>query len=63
MSRQSNFTKRQFFQKSMARAQATQKRKKDIQSIKNGNFVEPDPSGVIETEDVMEADLEVTEDE
>ena len=35
------------------------KKKKDIQSIKNGNFVEPDPKGIIETEDSVEQDLEV----
>ena len=34
---------------------------KDIKSIKYGNFVEPDPKGVVETEDHIEQDLEVVD--
>lgn len=62
MSRQSNFAKRQFFKASIQRAQSTTKKKKDIQSIKNGNFVEPDPKSVVlESEDSVEQDLEIEE--
>lgn len=60
MSRQSNYAKKNFFNASMQRAQLLAKKKKDIQSIKNGNFVEPDPKSVVlETEDHIEQDLEV----
>lgn len=57
MSRQSNFAKKQFFQKSMARANVYAKKKKDIQMMKSGEVL-PDPSSVIETEDIQEADPE-----
>ena len=57
MSRQSNFAKKQFFQKSMARANVYAKKKKDIQIMKSGEVL-PDPSSVIETEDIQEADPE-----
>ena len=62
MSRQSNFAKKQFFQKSMARANVYAKKKKDIQMMKSGEVL-PDPSSVIETEDVQEADPEEVIDE
>lgn len=63
MSRQSNFAKKQFFQKSMARANIYAKKKKDIQMMKSGEVL-PDPSSVIEsTEDVQEADPEEVVDE
>jgi len=62
MSRQSNYAKKNFFNASMQRAQLLAKKKKDIQSIKNGNFVEPDPKNVVlETEDSVEQDLEVVD--
>ena len=62
MSRQSNYAKKNFFNASMQRAQLLAKRKKDIQSIKNGNFVEPDPKSIVlETEDSVEQDLEVVD--
>lgn len=62
MSRQSNYAKKNFFNASMQRAQLLAKKKKDIQSIKNGNFVEPDPKSVVlETEDSVEQDLEVVD--
>jgi len=62
MSRQSNFAKNQFFQKSIARANVYAKKKKDIQIMKSGEVL-PDPSSVIETEDVQEADPEEVVDE
>lgn len=62
MSRQSNFAKKQFFQKSMARANVYAKKKKDIQMMKSGEVL-PDPSSVIETEDIQEADPEEVIDE
>lgn len=62
MSRQSNFAKKQFFQKSMARANVYAKKKKDIQMMKSGEVL-PDPSSVIETEDIQEADPEEVVDE
>ena len=63
MSRQSNYAKKQFFQKSIARANIYAKKKKDIQMLKSGEVL-PDPSTVIETEDIQEADPEeVSEDE
>lgn len=62
MSRQSNFAKKQFFQKSMARANVYAKKKKDIQMMKSGEVL-PDPSSVIETEDIQEADPEVVVEE
>ena len=62
MSRQSNFAKKQFFQKSMARANVYAKKKKDIQMTKSGEVL-PDPSSVIETEDIQEADPEEVIDE
>ena len=62
--RQNNFAKRSFFNSSITKAQQIRKKKKDIQSIKNGNFVEPDPKNVIlETKDEQVDDLEVVEDE
>ena len=63
MSRQSNFAKRQFFNNSMQRAQAVQKKKADIRSIKYGNISVPDPTNVVEIEDEMVEDMEVVEDE
>ena len=59
MSRQQNYNKKQFFQKSMQKAELISKKRKDIKSIKYGNFVEPDPTGVVETEDHIEEDLEI----
>ena len=57
MSRQSNYAKKNFFNASMQRAQMLRKKKKDIQDIKNGNFVEPDPTNVkMESEDTVLAD-------
>ena len=61
MGRQQNFNKKQFFQKSIQRAELVSKKRKDIKSIKYGNFVEPDPKGVVETEDHIEQDLEVVD--
>lgn len=61
MGRQQNFNKKQFFQKSIQRAELVSKKRKDIKSIKYGNFVEPDPAGVVETEDHIEQDLEVVD--
>ena len=66
MSRQSNYNKNQFFQKSIMKSQMIQKKKADIKSIKYGNFVEPDPKGVVETGTVeigdrIEQDLEVVD--
>lgn len=62
--RQNNFAKRSFFNSSITKSQQIRKKKKDIQSIKNGNFVEPDPKNVIlETKDEQVDDLEVVEDE
>ena len=55
MSRQNNFAKQQFFQKSIARANAYAKKKKDIQMLKSGEVL-PDPSSVVEIEDSQEAD-------
>ena len=64
MSRQNNFAKRQFFNSSIAHAKVTQKKRKDIQSIKNGNVVEPDPKVVTaETIDETVADPEVVTNE
>ena len=64
MSRQNNFAKKQFFQSSISKSQVIQKRKKDIKSLQYGNIVVPDPkNGVVETEDSVEQDLEVVEDE
>lgn len=62
MSRQNNYTKKQFFQNSMARAQVLQKKRKDIKNIKYGNVVEPDPKVVTgEIIDETVADPEVVE--
>lgn len=59
MSRQSNYARNNFFKASMQRAQMLRKKKKDIQDIKNGNFVEPDPKNVkMESEDSVLADPE-----
>lgn len=58
MSRQNNFAKKQFFQKSISRAQVTQKRKKDILAFKNGEVM-PDPVEVVETTDETVPDPEV----
>ena len=45
----------------MQKAELISKKRKDIKSIKYGNFVEPDPTGVVETEDHIEEDLEIVE--
>ena len=63
MSRQNTFAKRQFFNRSIEHAQMIQKKKQDIKSIKYGNISVPDPKNVVETEDSVEKDLEVIEDE
>ena len=64
MSRQNNYNKKQFFQKSIMKSQALQKKKADIKSIKYGNITVPDPKIVTgESEDSIEKDLEVIDDE
>ena len=64
MSRQNIYARNNFFKQSMQKAQTTRKKKKDIKSLQYGNMVVPDPkNGVIETEDSVEQDLEVVEDE
>ena len=64
MSRQNIYARNNFFRQSVQKAQVMQKRKKDIKSLQYGNEVVPDPKGgVIETEDSIEQDLEVVEDE
>ena len=64
MSRQNIYARNNFFKQSIQKAQVTQKKKKDIKSLQYGNIVVPDPKGgVIETEDSIEQDLEVVEDE
>lgn len=64
MSRQNNYNKKQFFQKSIIKSQALQKKKADIRSIKYGNISVPDPKIVTgESEDSIEKDLEVIDDE
>lgn len=63
MSRQNIYARNNFFNASMQRAKMVKKKKKDIQSIRYGNVVVPDPVSTVETEDVIEKDLEVVDDE
>lgn len=63
--KQNAYARDRFFRTSIAKAQAYKKKKKDIQMIKNGEAIEPDPEVVTSgfTDTVEDDPEEVVNDE